>query len=227
MGAEVVAKAIQVSVTYATGARARMALAPTDLQIQRGDRIALIGPSGSGKSTLLHCLSGLISPSSGVVTWPTLGRPIKHPGAIATVFQAPSLISALTVVENVELPLLIQGLKPAEARVRAHQALRELNLEFLTARLPEELSGGQSQRVAVARVIVGSPQLILADEPTGQLDAAAGTLVVEALLHCAEVHHAALIVATHDQHVADHFPIHLLVDDGHVAMGINEEGRQS
>jgi ABC-type lipoprotein export system ATPase subunit len=121
------------------------------------------------------------------------------------VFQAPSLLPPLDVVENVALPLLLQGIGGDTARDRALEALHRLDLQLIAAKLPEELSGGQVQRVAVARALVGQPTLILADEPTGQLDQESGAAVIEALVAAAAQSGAALIVNTHDPSVAGHF----------------------
>jgi ABC-type lipoprotein export system ATPase subunit len=121
------------------------------------------------------------------------------------VFQGPSLLAPLTVLENVALPLVLGGFADEEARAAAHRALARLELDELAAKLPEEISGGQAQRVAVARALAGRPRLILADEPTGQLDRSNATAVVEVLLAAAEHGDAALVVATHDPLVAERF----------------------
>jgi putative ABC transport system ATP-binding protein/lipoprotein-releasing system ATP-binding protein len=170
-------------------------------------RVALVGPSGSGKSTLLHLLAGLDDPSLGAVSWPALGgRTALRPGPVAVVFQGPSLLPPLTVEENVGLPLVLAGRTDGDARRWARGALRLLDLEDLRDKLPEEISGGQAQRVAVARALAGDPRLILADEPTGQLDRANGAAVVDVLLAAAEHAGAALLIATHDLAVADRLP---------------------
>jgi putative ABC transport system ATP-binding protein/lipoprotein-releasing system ATP-binding protein len=184
--------------TYGTGSTATVGLQPTDCEIAAGARVALLGPSGSGKSTLLHLMAGLDHPTQGAVTWPGLNgaRP-------AMVFQGPSLLPPLTVEENVALPLILAGDKDFNARLRATAALGRLGLAPLAAKLPEEISGGQAQRVAIARALAGRPRLLLADEPTGQLDAATGAGVVDALLEAAGSAGAALVVATHDRAVAE------------------------
>jgi putative ABC transport system ATP-binding protein/lipoprotein-releasing system ATP-binding protein len=187
--------------TYGAGAAATVALQPTDCEVEPGARIALIGPSGSGKSTLLHLLAGLEQPTVGSITWPDLPTPLR-PGPIAVVFQGPSLLPALSVVENVALPLVLDGEADSDAALRAGAALEALGLGELADKLPEEISGGQAQRVAVARALIGSPRLILADEPTGQLDRANAVAVVDVLLHAAEHAGAGIVVATHDPLVA-------------------------
>jgi putative ABC transport system ATP-binding protein/lipoprotein-releasing system ATP-binding protein len=189
--------------TYGHGAAANVALTPTDVQVQPGDRIALVGPSGSGKSTLLHLMAGLDTPTHGQVSWPAIGaREDLRPGRVAVVFQGPSLMPALTVLENVALALVLGGTRDAQARAEARDALDRLGLGELADTLPEEISGGQAQRVAVARALAGEPMLILADEPTGQLDRASGATVIDVLLEAAQHTGAALVVATHDPTVA-------------------------
>jgi putative ABC transport system ATP-binding protein/lipoprotein-releasing system ATP-binding protein len=193
--------------TYGHGATATVALAPTDCEVHEGERIALAGPSGSGKSTLLHVMAGLDTPTHGHIAWPAIGeRADLQPGRVAVIFQGPSLLPALTVLENVALALVLDGTRDAEARVAARDALDTLDLGELADKLPEEISGGQAQRVAVARALAGRPVLILADEPTGQLDRANGAIVVDVLLAAAEHTGAALVVATHDPTVAARFP---------------------
>jgi putative ABC transport system ATP-binding protein/lipoprotein-releasing system ATP-binding protein len=189
--------------TYGAGRTATVALQPTDCEVGGGARIALAGPSGSGKSTLLHLMAGLDAPSVGTVTWPAIGPwEALRPGPVAVVFQGPSLLPPLTVEENVALPLILGGCGDADARAAARAALALLDLQALRDKLPEELSGGQAQRVAVCRALAGAPALILADEPTGQLDRTSGTAVVDVLLAAAEHAGAALVVATHDPAVS-------------------------
>ena len=175
----------------------------------------MVGASGSGKTTLLHLLAGLDRPTVGIVDWPTLGDIEQlRPGPIAVVFQGPSLLPPLDAVENVELPLLLQGVDRKAARAAAIDALRRLGLEAIASKLPEELSGGQSQRVAIARVLAGKPRLILADEPTGQLDHPSAMLVIDALIESAEAIGAALIVNTHDSSIAERLPIRWSMNGG-------------
>jgi ABC-type lipoprotein export system ATPase subunit len=213
--ADVVARATEVARTFGSGPAAVVAVHGVSCEVHAGDRIALTGPSGSGKTTLLHLLAGLDTPTRGIIEWPALGGHRRlRPGPIAIVFQAPSLLPPLDVIENVALPLLLEGIDPGSARQSALEALRRLDLESLAAKLPEELSGGQAQRVAVARVLAGRPLLILADEPTGQLDHASGTAVVDALIAAAAETGAALIVNTHDTSVARRLILHWTMADG-------------
>jgi ABC-type lipoprotein export system ATPase subunit len=201
---DAVVLATDVARTFGSGPSAVVAVHGASCLVRGGDLIALTGPSGSGKTTLLHLLAGLDAPTTGAIQWPAIGtRHNLRPGPIAIVFQAPSLLAPLDVLENVSLPLLLQGIDRDTAREMAIGALRQLDLETISAKLPEELSGGQAQRVAVARVLVGQPRLILADEPTGQLDHASGAVVVDALIAASITTGAALIVNTHDAAVAD------------------------
>lgn len=203
--------------TYGHGAAATVALAPTDCQVLAGDRIALVGPSGSGKSTLIHLMAGLDSPTHGTISWPAIGaRDELAPGRVAVIFQGPSLLAPLTVQENVALPLVLDGLRDREARACAMDALQRLGLRVLADKLPEEISGGQAQRVAVARALAGKPVLILADEPTGQLDRANGSVVIDVLLAAAEHAGAALVVTTHDPTVSERFPTRWQMHSGHL-----------
>jgi ABC-type lipoprotein export system ATPase subunit len=189
--------------TYGSGEAATPALRPTDCEVLSGARVALAGRSGSGKSTLLHLMAGLDAPTEGSVTWPAIGeRPALRPGPVAMIFQGPSLLPPLTVLENVALARLLEDESDTEARRQAHEALCRLGLDDIAAKLPEEISGGQAQRVAVARALAGRPRLILADEPTGQLDRASASTVIDVLLATADHLGAALVVATHDPLVA-------------------------
>jgi putative ABC transport system ATP-binding protein/lipoprotein-releasing system ATP-binding protein len=193
--------------TYGTGATATVALQPTNCAVRHGDRLALVGPSGSGKSTLLHLMAGLDHPTVGRVSWPAIGaHAALRPGPVAVIFQGPSLLPPLTIAENVALPLILGGMTHAEAHRAAAGALALLDLIALRDKLPEEISGGQAQRVAVARALAGQPTLILADEPTGQLDRPSGAIVIDVLLAAADHANAALVVSTHDPRAAERLP---------------------
>jgi len=187
--------------TFGSGPHAVVALQPTDCEVVPGARVAVVGPSGSGKSTLLHLLAGLDTPTRGRAYWPGI-REALRPGVITVVFQGPSLLPPLTVVENVALPLALAGIGDLDRRLAAIEALDRLQLSDLAERLPEELSGGQAQRVAVARALAGCPRLILADEPTGQLDAGHAAVVLDTLVAVAGHRGAGLVVATHDPAIA-------------------------
>lgn len=184
------------------------------------ETVVVIGPSGSGKSTLLHLMAGLEQPTSGVMSWPALGgHPLGEPGRIGVIFQGPSLLPALDVAENVALPLLLGDTPEGEAAERAQAALDLLAIGDLARSLPEQLSGGQAQRVAVARALAARPSLILADEPTGQLDHQAASLVVDVLLQASAELGAALVVSTHDRLVAERLPNQWTMRDGAMTSG--------
>lgn len=210
--------------TYGSGRTATVALQPTDCAIEEGARVALVGPSGSGKSTLLHLMAGLDDPTVGSVRWPAIGaRAALRPGPVAVIFQGPSLLPPLTVEENVALPLVLDGRSDAQARASARHALELLELLELADKLPEELSGGQAQRAAVSRALAGSPKLILADEPTGQLDRATGASVVDVLLAAADHAGSALVVATHDPTVAGRLATRWALHSGRLEKHPEEE----
>ncbi|MFD7875167.1 ABC transporter ATP-binding protein [Streptomyces sp. NPDC059766] len=186
------------ALTFGRDAQAVVAVHGANLTIRPGDRLAVVGSSGSGKSSLLHLIAGLEQATSGTVTRATgLER-----SDIGLVFQNDSLIPALNVAENAALPLILAGRPENEAQQAALAALDQVGVQHLADRLPEEISGGQAQRVAVARVLSQAPRLILADEPTGRLDHASGARVLDALLAAADLTRAALVVTTHDPSVA-------------------------
>jgi putative ABC transport system ATP-binding protein len=191
-----------VARTYGSGTTAVVAVHGVSCSVDGGARIAITGPSGSGKSTLLQLMAGLDRPTAGTLTWPDIS---DRRSGISMVFQGPSLIPALDALENAALPLLLAGEPESAAFPRARDALVELGLAELAGKLVHELSGGQAQRVAVARVLASRPQLILADEPTGQLDHEAADRLISALLRAAHRLGAAVVVATHDPLVADRF----------------------
>jgi ABC-type lipoprotein export system ATPase subunit len=203
-----------VSRVFGTGSGAVVAVHGTSCVIETGARVAVIGSSGSGKSTLLHLIAGLEQPTVGSVTWPGLPLAPERAFEIGVVFQSPSLVPALTVEENTALPLILAATPDGEWRSRAAEALAAVGLDDLAGRLPEELSGGQGQRVAVARVLAQRPRLVLADEPTGQLDRASGQHLIEVLLRTAPQIGAAVVVSTHDRAVADRLETHWSMDEG-------------
>jgi ABC-type lipoprotein export system ATPase subunit len=214
-------RCVGVGLTYGAGPSAVVALHGATCDVSAGDQIALVGPSGSGKSTLLHLMAALEQPTTGEITWPALGaRDSIRPGPVGMVFQGPSLIPPLNVVENVALPVLLGGSDHATATTRASDALARVGLAELAAKLPEELSGGQSQRVAVARVLAATPRLILADEPTGQLDHPTASGVVDVLMNAATDAGAALLVSTHDPRIAERLPNRWDIDSGRLRAAV-------
>lgn len=189
--------------TYSQGGIAYKALESVTCQVVPGDRIAVVGPSGSGKSTLLHLMGGIDDPTTGSITWPALGKKENlRPKNIGFVFQTVSLFTSLTAVENVELPLLLSHVNSIEAHEAAMKTLEQIGLKSLADKLPEELSGGQAQRIAVARALTARPKLILADEPTGQLDHPTARRLFTVMLESIKSTDIALVVATHDSAIA-------------------------
>jgi ABC-type lipoprotein export system ATPase subunit len=185
--------------TFGHGDAAVVAVHGSSCEIFAGDRIAITGSSGSGKSTMLHLLAGLETPTSGEVSWPEFGpTPTARSRDIGVVFQGLSLLPALDVLENTMLAAVLTGTDEATAAARAVEALELVGIAGLADQLPETLSGGQAQRAAVARALTLRPRLLLADEPTGQLDHRTGQHVIDVLLDAADETGAALVVTTHD-----------------------------
>jgi ABC-type lipoprotein export system ATPase subunit len=212
---DTLAEAASAGRVFGTNGTRVVALKHATCRIERGDRIALVGPSGSGKSTLLHLLAGLDEPTSGTVRWPALGeRDTLRPGKVSFVFQTESLLAPLTVLENIEVPQLLAGSNPVEARNDAALILRALDLAELADKLPEEISGGQAQRAAVARSLITQPELILADEPTGQLDHQTAKHLLSLLLRRIKGTDTALVIATHDPFVASRMETQWTMDHG-------------
>ncbi|MEA2972693.1 MAG: putative transport system ATP-binding protein [Actinomycetota bacterium] len=208
----------RVARTFGSGAAVVVAVHDVTCCVKAGARVVVVGPSGSGKSTLLHLLAGLEQPTVGTVSWPALGGAPSglRPGIVGVVFQGLSLVPALDAAENVALPLQLAGIDDSTAMASALEALDRLGLAAVARQLPEELSGGQAQRVAVARALVGAPMLIVADEPTGQLDHVAAASVLAALQQAATAAGAALVVSTHDPAVADRFVERWVMADGRI-----------
>lgn len=216
-----------VSKTYREGGGAVTALHETNLQIPEGNLVALTGPSGSGKSTLLN-LCGLIdAPDQGsraigghvldALSEAQLARVRRE--KIGFIFQNFNLVPVMTAQENVEYPLLLLAVPPAERRRRARQALSRVGLAGLEKRRPDALSGGQRQRVAVARALVKSPAVVIADEPTANLDSATATQIVELLHELAHERGAAIVVATHDERMAGRCDRVVRLVDGRMQCG--------
>lgn len=188
------------------------ALTSIDLEVNEGDRIALVGRSGSGKSTLLNLMAALDVPSEGTVTWSGLTA-MPAAGEIGTAFQSSALIPWLSVEENVRLPLLLSSRQMAGDPV---DLLERLGVGDLAKKLPDELSGGQAQRVGIARAMVSTPALLLADEPSGQLDHETAAEVISTLKRWADDNDVALVIATHDPDIAAAMTRHWTLDHGHM-----------
>lgn len=185
------------------------ALNGVSLKVDKGEFIAIMGPSGCGKSTLLNILGLLDNPSSGhyllddqqVGNLKEKERTATRKGNIGFVFQSFNLIDEMTVYENVELPLTYLKVKASERKARVQQALKKMNISHRAGHFPNQLSGGQQQRVAIARAIVANPKLILADEPTGNLDSKNGKDVMD-LMTALNNDGATIVMVTHSQHDA-------------------------
>lgn len=187
-----------------------VALNEASIQINRGEFVALMGPSGSGKSTLLHCIAAMDRPTDGDIR--VLGENLRQLSDsqiakwrnehIGFIFQSFNLIPVLTALENVELPLKLTNLNSKERREHAETALRLVGLGDRMGHLPRQLSGGQEQRVAIARAIVTDPQLILADEPTGNLDSTSAKEVLTMLSRLNTEFGKTIVMVTHDPHAA-------------------------
>jgi putative ABC transport system ATP-binding protein len=206
------------------------ALSDIHLEVRKGEYVAISGPSGCGKSTLLSILGLLDSPTGG--TYQLNGTPVQSLGPaqrsrirnreIGFVFQSFNLIGDLTVYENVELPLTYRGMKGSERKERAMRALERVGMGHRAKHLPSQLSGGQQQRVAVARALVGEPSILLADEPTGNLDSRNGEAVME-LLRDLHREGATICMVTHDPRYARHADRSIHLFDGRI---VEEQGQQ-
>lgn len=192
------------------------ALLPASFAIRPGDCVALMGASGSGKSTLLNLIAGLDEPSAGEIAWPAIGpRDALRPLAVGMIHQFAALVPTLSVAENVSLPLRLGHVRAPEARVA--DAIEQVGLSDFANRMPGELSGGQAQRAGIARALAHRPTLLLADEPTGQLDQATGQSMITILLDYAAASGAALVVATHDPSVAGRMQTAWRMDHGQLS----------
>ncbi|GHJ31039.1 MULTISPECIES: ABC transporter ATP-binding protein [Streptomyces] len=198
------------------------ALDGAEFSIHPGEVVAVMGPSGSGKSTLLHCLAGIVKPDSGSVHYngreltamSDTERSSLRRGEFGFVFQFGQLVPELTCVENVALPLRLNGAKRKEAEARAASWLERLEVADVARQRPGEVSGGQGQRVAVARSLVTGPRVLFADEPTGALDSLNGERVMELLTEAARDTRAAVVLVTHEARVAAYSDREVVVRDG-------------
>jgi len=206
------------------------ALRGIDLDIAEGEVVAIMGPSGSGKSTLLHCLAGVLVPDSGAVT--LSGREISRLGeaersrlrltAFGFVFQFGQLLPELDAVDNVSLPLLLAGRSRSTARKEAEHWLDRLGLAGHFAKRPTQLSGGQAQRVAVARALAIRPRVLFADEPTGALDSLAAEATMTLLRAQVKAEGATMVIITHDPRTAAYADREIIVRDGQVSMAMGQ-----
>ncbi|MCW6006034.1 ABC transporter ATP-binding protein [Micromonospora sp. CPCC 205371] len=200
------------------------ALDGASISIDAGEIVAVMGPSGSGKSTLLHCLAGIVRPDSGQVRYegrevtamPDRERSALRRRQFGFVFQFGQLVPELTCLENVALPLRMERVRRRAAEQRAMEWLERLEVTDVAGKRPGEVSGGQGQRVAVARALVTNPRVIFADEPTGALDSLNGERVMRLLTQSARESHAAVVLVTHEARVASYSDREVVVRDGRV-----------
>ena len=211
-----------VSKNYLTDGQSVPALRQVSLEVEAGEFVAVVGRSGCGKSTLLNLAGGMDFPTAGTVLIDGVDTSGLGDAAqtrlrrekVGFVFQSFQLLHTLTAVENVELPLLLAG--STEARARALDRLRWVELDGLADRFPHQLSGGQMQRVAIARALVHSPKLLLADEPTGNLDTATGSVILELIQRLTRDQKTATVMATHSLEAAEVCDTLVRLRDGHI-----------
>ncbi|MBB3118774.1 ABC transporter ATP-binding protein [Pseudoduganella violacea] len=216
-----------VSKSFTLGSNTIQALKDVDLAVVRGEIAAITGPSGSGKSTLLNLCGLLDHPDSGELLFD--GQPLCSANeaqktalrrqAIGFVFQSFNLVPVMSARDNVEFPLFLLGVQAAEARRRVGEALQRVGLERFGGHRPDQLSGGQRQRVAIARAIVKRPKLVIADEPTANLDALNAAQIVALMQELAHEHGTTFLVATHDERMLPHCDRALVLQDGVLAGG--------
>ncbi len=209
------------------------ALRGVDLVVGAGEVVAVMGPSGSGKSTLLHVMAGIVDPDDGEVTY--AGRRIDHlPDAARSalrrndfgfVFQLSHLVPELTALDNVAVPLLLNGTPRRAAYARATDWLARVELSDVAGKLPGQLSGGQAQRIAVARSMVAEPRVLFADEPTGSLDSLNSEHVMELFIAAAKTRGATVVLVTHEPTIAAYADREVVVRDGRIAAGYAVGGR--
>ena len=211
-----------VSKTVSSGDSSLTILHPVDLSIAASERVAIIGPSGSGKSTLLGLIAGLDAPSSGQIFIDGIDITALDEDNLAQlrgskigfIFQSFHLIPSLTAMENILVPLEISGV--SNARVKAHSLLEEVGLVNRGHHYPSQLSGGEQQRIAIARALANEPSIVLADEPTGNLDSANGGHIIELLLEVNRSRGTTIVLGTHDSNLAEIGQVTLAMKDGHI-----------
>lgn len=217
---------------YTIGREKVYALRGVTVEIEKGEFLAIVGPSGSGKSTLLHLIGGLDRPTRGVIKVGNVEvNSLKSDRELSKfrneyvgfVFQMFHLVPRLTAVENVELPLIARGVEAGERRRAALEALKLVGLQHRAGHKPTEMSGGEQQRVAVARAIVTQPKLLLADEPTGNLDSANSKLVMELFKKLIDDMGVTIVMATHNLELLEYCDRAVRLVDGQVA-GVYQKG---
>lgn len=224
MNSDILVSAKNLTRVFKTGNISVQALRGVDFEIRAGEFVALVGPSGSGKSTLLNLIGALDLPTSGSIrvleqdlaTLSKAERTQLRLSHLGFVFQAYNLVPVLTARENVEFVLELQGVQAAKRRQMAEEILGELGLAQLADRRPKELSGGEQQRVAVARAVVSTPKLVLADEPTANLDGANAENLIAVMQHLRTEHGVTFLFSTHDARVMKHAARIVTLADGKI-----------
>lgn len=227
-----VLQADNVQKRYPMGEVTVSALGGVNLTVQKGEFVAIMGPSGSGKSTLLHLLGGLDGPSAGEIT--LAGQPLARLSddeltlvrrrKVGFIFQFYNLLPTLTAAENVGLPLLIDGQPLHQHAAKIDRLLDLVGLSDRRGHKPDQLSGGQQQRVAIARAFVNDPEIVLADEPTGNLDSRSGTAILELLRSACDALRATIIMVTHDPRAASFADRVLFIKDGGLVSELRTAG---
>jgi len=225
--AETVIETHGVGKTFGSGKLAFTALYPTDFAVTAGELVMIVGPSGSGKTTLLSIIGCVLDATAGSVT--VAGQAVTGQGidaladlrrrSIGFVFQQHNLLASLTAIENVEVPLLLEGIGRADRRARAAQALCRVGLGDKLRSKPRELSGGQMQRVAIARALVGEPSVLLCDEPTAALDSKTGMTILDLLRELAHERDRAVVIVTHDPRIFPFADRIVHIEDGRIVDG--------
>lgn len=222
---DVIISCTKLSKTYYDGTSSVEVLKEVDLEIKKGERIAIVGPSGSGKSTLLHLLGGLDQPTQGQVRlsgvdWQTIAEKKRcqlRNRQLGFIYQFHYLLPEFTALENVTMPLLLANQSIISAKAMALEILEQVGLASRVHHKPAQLSGGERQRVAIARALVHKPHCVLADEPTGNLDQSTAAKVFDLMLTLNQKLQTALVVVTHDQRLADSMDRVLRVQDASLA----------
>ena len=223
-----VLEAIDITKQYNMGEVTVSALQEVSFSVEKGEFVAVMGPSGSGKSTLLHLLGGLDEPSSGEIA--LAGHAITQLSddevtvvrrrKVGFIFQFYNLVPTLTAAENVGLPLLIDGQRIDKHREKIDNLLEMVGLSERSDHKPDQLSGGQQQRVAIARAFVNDPEIVLADEPTGNLDSQSGTAILELLRRSAEALSQTIVMVTHDPRAASYADRVVFLKDGRIEQNL-------
>lgn len=227
---KVLLEARELTKIYHDGKQEFMAVDTANLCVHEGEVVAVLGPSGSGKTTLLSMLGCILKSTHGkllidgtdVTTMDESKLPFVRRRYIGFVFQSFNLFQNLTVLENVMVALQLKGIEGKRAKEMAFELLESVGLKERTHFAPRDLSGGQKQRVSVARALAGSPPIILADEPTGNLDSKVGLHVVELLHDLAKKHNSAIVIVTHDNRITHFFDRILYIEDGILGESKNE-----